>query len=79
MNKVKIKSFTDLNTWKEGHKLVLLIYRVIESFPREEIFGLTIQMRRAAVSVTSNIARRILQKIIQRKSTVLLQSAKLAY
>ncbi|MEI6528537.1 MAG: four helix bundle protein [bacterium] len=52
----KIRNFTDLNAWKESHKLVLEIYRITKNFPREEIFGLTSQMRRAAVSVTSNIA-----------------------
>ncbi len=56
MNKVKIKTFTDLNTWKESHKLLLLIYRETKKFPKEEMFCLTSQMRRAALSVTSNIA-----------------------
>ncbi len=51
-----IKSFTDLNTWQEGHKLVVLIYALTKAFPKEEAFGLTNQLRRAAVSVTSNIA-----------------------
>lgn len=54
--KPKISSFTDLNTWKEGHKLVIWIYKITENFPQKEIFGLTNQMRRAAVSVTSNVA-----------------------
>ena len=54
--KLKIKSFTDLNAWKEGHKLVLIIYRVTEKFPRKEIFGLISQMKRCAISITSNIA-----------------------
>ncbi|MEA1936685.1 MAG: four helix bundle protein [Patescibacteria group bacterium] len=53
----KIKSFTDLNAWKEGHKLVLIIYDVTKQFPKEEIFGLTSQIRRCAVSITSNIAK----------------------
>lgn len=53
---IKIKTFTDLNAWKEGHKLVLEIYTITKKFPKEEIFGLTIQLRRASVSVTSNIA-----------------------
>jgi four helix bundle protein len=52
----KINNFQDLNAWKNGHQLVLEIYRVTKKFPREEIFGLTNQLRRAAVSITSNIA-----------------------
>lgn len=55
-NELKIKSFTDLNTWKEGHTLVLEIYKITQKFPKEECFGLTNQLRRAAVSFTSNIA-----------------------
>lgn len=56
MENKKIKSFTDLNAWKEGHTLVLMVYKNTENFPKSEIFGLTNQMRRAVVSVTSNIA-----------------------
>ena len=52
----KIKSFTDLDAWKEGHVLVLKIYIEMKNFPKEEIFCLVNQMRRAAVSITSNIA-----------------------
>lgn len=52
----KIKSFTDLDAWKEGHKLVLMIYQITAIFPKEEMFGLVSQMRRCAVSITSNIA-----------------------
>jgi four helix bundle protein len=52
----KIKSFTDLNAWKEAHKLVLSTYEMTRRFPKEETYGLTGQMRRAAVSITSNIA-----------------------
>ena len=52
----KIKSFTDLNTWREGHKLVLMVYKVTKNFPKDEQFGIVSQMRRAAVSITSNIA-----------------------
>ncbi len=53
---VKIRSFTDLNTWKESHKLVIMIYKVTKTFPREELYSLVDQMRRAAISITSNIA-----------------------
>ncbi len=54
--KSKIKSFTDLEAWKEGHKLVLMVYRETKTFPKEEIFGLVSQMQRCAVSIASNIA-----------------------
>lgn len=54
--KQKIKSFTDLRAWQEGHKLVLAIYRATKDFPRDEQFGLTNQIRRSAISITSNIA-----------------------
>ncbi len=50
------QSFTDLSVWKEGHCLVLMIYNCTKYFPMEERFGLTNQLRRAAVSITSNIA-----------------------
>jgi four helix bundle protein len=52
----KIKSFTDLDAWKEGHKVVLVVYKMTKQFPKDEMFGLVSQMRRCAVSITSNIA-----------------------
>jgi four helix bundle protein len=51
-----IKTFTDLDVWQVGHQVVLDIYRQTRSFPTGEMHGLTSQMRRAAVSVTSNVA-----------------------
>ena len=51
-----IVSFKDLDAWKEGNKFVLQIYTITQQFPREELFALTNQMRRAVVSITSNIA-----------------------
>lgn len=53
---MKIHSFTDLIAWKEGHKLVLLVYKSTNTFPSKEQFGIISQMTRAAVSITSNIA-----------------------
>jgi four helix bundle protein len=52
----KIESFTDLIAWQEAHKLVLMAYRITAKFPKEEKYGLTDQMRRAVVSISSNIA-----------------------
>lgn len=54
--KTKIKSFTDLFAWQEAHKMILLIYKATDTFPNKETFGLTNQMRRCAVSISSNIA-----------------------
>jgi four helix bundle protein len=55
-NTNKIKEFTDLDAWKEAHKLVLMVYKQTNQFPKEEVFGLVSQMRRCSVSITSNIA-----------------------
>lgn len=54
--KTKIKSFTDLNAWRESHKLAIIIYKTTKTFPKEEVYSLVDQMRRAAISITSNIA-----------------------
>jgi four helix bundle protein len=52
----KIVNFTDLEVWRRGHKLVIEIYKITREFPKSELFGLTDQMRRCSVSITSNIA-----------------------
>lgn len=49
-------SYQDLIAWQKAMSLVVDVYRATKSFPKEELFGLTSQMRRAAVSVPSNIA-----------------------
>ena len=51
-----MQSFTDLKVWQRAHEFTLLIYKAIANFPGEEKFGLTSQLRRAAVSIESNIA-----------------------
>ncbi len=48
--------YRDLNVWRKSVDLVEVIYRVTTNFPKSEIYGLTSQLRRAAVSVPSNIA-----------------------
>lgn len=52
----KIHTFKDLGAWREAHALVLEVYAITRKFPKEELFGIVSQMRRAAVSITSNIA-----------------------
>lgn len=52
----KILSFRDLEVWQLAMDLVVSVYRITGSFPRHEIYGLTAQMRRAAVSIPANIA-----------------------
>ncbi|PRD41195.1 diversity-generating retroelement protein bAvd family protein [Phyllobacterium phragmitis] len=51
-----INSYRDLLAWQQAMELVIAIYKSTESWPREEIYGLTSQVRRAAVSVPANIA-----------------------
>lgn len=52
----KSKSFQDLGVWQKSHAIVLSIYQMTNNFPKSESFGLTSQIRRAAVSVPANIA-----------------------
>jgi len=51
-----VKTHKDLDAWKNGIELVVLIYGLTKSFPKDELYGLTSQMRRAAISIPSNIA-----------------------
>jgi four helix bundle protein len=55
-NKQSAKSFKDLVVWQKAHKFVLDIYKITKCFPKEELYGLTSQMRRASVSIPANIA-----------------------
>jgi len=51
-----MKTYQDLTVWQKSIELVLAIYELTDNFPKEEIFGLTSQIRRATVSIPSNIA-----------------------
>ncbi len=56
MSKMSMKNHKDLEVWKKSVAFVTEVYRISKSFPKEEIYGLTSQLRRAAVSIPSNIA-----------------------
>lgn len=56
MGKDQMKTHKDLDVWKNAVQLAIKVYELTRTFPKEEVFGLTAQMRRAAVSVASNIA-----------------------
>ena len=56
MNRVPAKSFQDLIVWQKAHQFVLSVYHYSDYFPQKEIYGLTSQFRRAAISIPANIA-----------------------
>jgi four helix bundle protein len=51
-----VKGFRDLKVWEKAHQLTLDVYKATASFPKEEMYGLTSQIRRAAASIPANIA-----------------------
>ncbi|MFH1193488.1 MAG: four helix bundle protein [bacterium] len=53
---MKIESYRDLIVWQKSMQMVIEIYRLTENFPKSELYGLTSQIRRSAVSIPSNIA-----------------------
>jgi four helix bundle protein len=53
---MKTKSFEELIVWQKAHQFVLEVYKMTKTFPKEELFGLTSQFRKAAVSIPANIA-----------------------
>jgi len=56
MQRLPAKTFRDLVVWSKSHDFVLGVYKLTAGFPRDETYGLSIQMRRAAVSIPANIA-----------------------
>ena len=65
------KSFEDLFVWKKAHELVLSVYRATKGYPKEELYGLVSQMRRAVVSVPANIAEGFKKRTATEKSRFL--------
>jgi four helix bundle protein len=51
-----VKNFRDLQVWNKAHQMTLWVYGVTKRFPREELYGLTSQMRRCSASIAANIA-----------------------
>lgn len=60
----KTHSFRDLIVWQKAHQFVLEIYNTTKQFPKEEIFALTSQVRRAAISIAANISEGYKKKTI---------------
>ena len=56
MNTTKTSSFEDLLAWQRAHEFTLEVYKLTKNFPKEELYGLTSQFKRAAVSIAANIA-----------------------
>jgi four helix bundle protein len=56
MKNTRVQSFRDLKVWQKSMELTVAIYGLTTTFPREEAFGLTSQLRRSAISIPSNIA-----------------------
>lgn len=54
--RIPARTFQDLVVWRKAHELVLAVYSFTKTFPKEETYGLALQMRRAAVSIPANIA-----------------------
>jgi len=55
MNRLPAKTFKDLIVWQKAHQFVLAVYPFIYSFPQKEIYGMSAQLRRSAVSIAANI------------------------
>jgi four helix bundle protein len=51
-----VKDFRELKAWQKAHQLTLAVYRITAAFPREELYGLTSQLRRASSSIAANLA-----------------------
>jgi four helix bundle protein len=68
MNRAAARCFEDLIVWQKAHRFVLSVYRMSDDFPKNEIYGLTSQLRRAAVSIPANIAEGFKKRTIADKA-----------
>ncbi len=75
MEKEKIKTYQDLIVWQRSRELVVLVYRLTDAFPGAELFGLTSQIRRAVISIPSNVAEGFRRKSVKEK----IQFLRIAY
>ena len=71
MKRQPAKEFQDLIVWQKAHEFVLSVYRHSESYPKNEIYGLISQLRRAAVSIAANIAEGFKKKTLPDKARYL--------
>jgi len=60
--RIEMRDFRELKVWEKAHRLTLQVYRITKNFPSDERFGLTVQLRRAAASVPTNIAEEIVSE-----------------
>lgn len=63
----KSKSFRDLIVWKKAHNVVLEVYKLTKTFPKEELFCITSQIRRSTISIAANIAEGFKKKTVLEK------------
>ncbi|MBT9445024.1 MAG: four helix bundle protein [Hyphomonadaceae bacterium] len=56
MSDARIRSYRDLTIWQDAMTLAETVYRLTSAFPKDELYGMTSQMRRASVSIAANIA-----------------------
>ena len=60
-----IRTFHDLGVWRKAHELVLSVYKITKTFPKEELYVLVAQIRRAAISITANIVEGFRRKTLK--------------
>jgi len=71
MKRPPAKEFQDLIVWQKAHEFVLSVYRHSESYPKNELYGITAQFRRAAISIPANIAEGFKKKTLPDKARYL--------